>query len=95
LRDFDLTQRLFKHPCSYLVYSEAFDGLPAAFKEHLYGRLLEILTGKESGKDFASLTSEDRRAILEILADTKPDLPEAWRQEAGGAGSAGMPRARL
>jgi hypothetical protein len=82
LRDFDLTRRLFKHPLSYLVYSEAFDGLPAAFKEHLYGRLLSILTGKDRSKDFAGLASDDRRAILEILAGTKPDLPEAWREAA-------------
>ena len=25
LREFDLTTRLFKYPCSYLIYSKAFD----------------------------------------------------------------------
>jgi hypothetical protein len=93
LHDLDLTWRLFKHPLSYLVYSEAFDGLPAPFKEHVHARLLEILTGKEAGKDFAGLAIEDRRAILEILADTKRDLPEAWRREAGA--SAGVRQVRL
>ncbi|MEZ6092603.1 MAG: hypothetical protein R3C05_32250, partial [Pirellulaceae bacterium] len=28
LRDLDLKHRLFRYPCSYLIYSEAFDGLP-------------------------------------------------------------------
>ena len=28
LRDFDLTTRLFKYPCSFLIYSPQFDGLP-------------------------------------------------------------------
>ena len=93
LRDLELTRRMFKYPCSYLIYSEAFDGLPAAFKEHLYGRLLAILTGNEAGKKFSSLEPEDCRAILEILADTKPDLPEAWRREA--APSAPSRQARL
>ena len=30
LRDFDLKTRLFRYPCSYLIYSKAFDALPAA-----------------------------------------------------------------
>jgi hypothetical protein len=93
LRDLDLTRRLFKHPLSYLVYSEAFDGLPPAFKQHVYARLLAILTGKDEGKDLGGLAGEDRRAILEILADTKPDLPEAWREAAGRP--AGPRQARL
>jgi hypothetical protein len=93
LRDFDLSRRMFKHPCSYLIYSQPFDSLPAAFKEHLYGRLLAILTGKESGRKFSRLEPEECRAIIEILADTKADLPEAWRREA--ARSAPPRQARL
>ena len=84
---------MFKYPCSYLIYSETFDGLPAAFKEHLHGRLLAILTGNESGRKFSGLDPGDCRAIIEILADTKPDLPEAWRREA--ARSARPRQARL
>src|SRR4051812_6816205 len=41
LRDFDLQTRLFKSPCSYLIYADAFDALPAPMKEHLYSRLWE------------------------------------------------------
>ena len=79
LRDFDLQTRLFKHPCSYLIYSEAFDALPERMKAHLYQRLWDILTGKDTNPDFEKLTPADRRAILEILCDTKPGLPDNWK----------------
>ena len=79
LRDFDLQTRLFKHPCSYLIYSEAFDALPEKMKAHLYQRLWDILRGKDTTPDFEKLTPGDRRAILEILRDTKPGLPDYWK----------------
>ena len=63
-----------KYPCSYLIYSAAFDGLPGEVKEYVYGRLWQILTGKDTSKDFAHLTPADRQAIREILQDTKPGL---------------------
>ncbi len=80
LRDFDLHKRIFKYPCSYLIYSAAFDDLPALAREYVYHRLFEVLTGREQGSEFARLTGEDRRAILEILLATKPGLPEEWSQ---------------
>ena len=80
LRDFDLHKRIFKYPCSYLIYSTAFDDLPSPAKEYVFHRLFEILTGREQGSEFARLTSEDRRAIFEILLATKPGLPEEWSQ---------------
>ncbi len=45
----------------------------------MYHRLLEVLTGQDQGPDFARLTPEDRRAILEILLATKSGLPGEWR----------------
>jgi len=80
LRDFDLHTRIFKYPCSYLIYSQAFDALPEPAKGYVYHRLLEVLTGREQSPDFAKLTGEDRRAILEILLATKPGLPYEWKQ---------------
>ncbi|HKB04170.1 MAG TPA: hypothetical protein VKD90_18245 [Gemmataceae bacterium] len=79
LREFDLQTRLFKNPCSYLIYSPAFDGLPASVRDRTYRRLWDVLTGKETGKDYAHLSAADRQAIKEILIDTKPGLPEFWR----------------
>jgi len=80
LRQFDLQTRLFKYPCSYLIYSEAFDQLPAKVKERLYQRLWDILSGKDSSETFQNLSPETKQAILEILADTRKDLPAYWRK---------------
>jgi hypothetical protein len=80
LRDFDLQKRIFKYPCSYLIYSEAFDSIPEPAKGFIYKRMFEILSGREQGPEFASLSGEDRHAILEILVATKPGLPEGWKQ---------------
>jgi len=86
LRDFDLKKRLFKYPLSYMVYSEAFDNLPDQVREKVYQRVYDILTGKDLGPRFQRLSAEDRRAILEILRDTKAGLPLYWaaRDERNG-----------
>jgi hypothetical protein len=82
LRDFDLNTRIFRYPCSYLVYSDAFDRLPGPAKDYVYHRLLEILSGRDQSADFARLSSADRRSVLEILLATKAGLPDEWRQYA-------------
>jgi len=82
LRDFDLQRRLFKVPCSYLIYSEALNSLPQPVLSHLLRRLWEIVSGQDDDPTFAHLTPEDRRAIYEILLDTKPDLPDYWKNPA-------------
>ncbi len=74
LRQLDLHHRLLRYPCSYLIYSEAFNALPTEAKTYLYHRLCEILTSKDTRPDFAHLSPADRTAILDILADTKPDF---------------------
>jgi hypothetical protein len=73
LRDFDLRRRLFRYPLSYMIYSEAFDALPASTRAEIYRRLHTALTGNDMSARYAYLPPEDRRAILEIVADTKPD----------------------
>ena len=75
LRDLDLKTRLFRYPLSYLVYSEAFGALPTKVRDYVYGRLWKVLTGREASSDFDHLSTVDSRAILEILAETKSDLP--------------------
>ncbi len=88
LRDFDLHTRLFKYPCSYLIYSDAFDALPAPMKEHLYPRLWEILSGKDQSATYASLSPATRQAIQEILAETQRDLSDFWKKESAAASAA-------
>jgi hypothetical protein len=79
LRQFDLGRRLFKYPCSYLIYSSAFNGLPQAALDQIYRQLYDVLTGRDEDEQFAHLTDADRQAILEILRQTKSDLPGYWR----------------
>lgn len=79
LRDLDLTHRVLKYPCSYLIYSKPFANLPPLVKEHVYRRLFDVLVGVNEEARYAHLTSADRRAILEILHDTQTDLPDYWQ----------------
>jgi hypothetical protein len=78
LRDFDLRTRIFKYPCSYLIYSESFDALPEPAKQYVYHRLFQVLTEQDRSPIFAQLTHRDRHNILEILLATKKDLPAEW-----------------
>ena len=84
LRDMDLKRKTFRYPCSYLIYSEAFDAIPQPAKDYLLRRLWEVLTGKDNSPDFKSLRREDRQAVLEILRETKKGLPGFWYPAAAG-----------
>ena len=79
LRQLDLDGRLMKYPCSYMIYSDAFDALPRDAKSAVYQRVWQILSGQETGKKYAALSRTDRQAIVEILKDTKKDLPEYFQ----------------
>src|SRR5688500_8691521 len=45
LRDLDLTRRLLRYPCSYMIYTEAFDALEPPVKAVVYDRMWRILSG--------------------------------------------------
>jgi hypothetical protein len=76
MHELDLNRRLMKYPCSYLIYSAAFDALPPAAKDPIYKRMWQVLSGEERDARYRSaLSLADRRAIVEILRDTKKDLP--------------------
>jgi hypothetical protein len=79
LRDLDLRRRLFKYPCSYMIYTPAFDGLPAAAREAVYSRLWEVLSGREKQPRYKVLSLQDRQAIVSILRETKRDLPSYFQ----------------
>jgi hypothetical protein len=42
--------------------------------------MFEILSGKDASVRYAHLSAENRQAIIEILRDTKPDLPAEFRR---------------
>jgi hypothetical protein len=79
LRQLDLTKRMFKYPCSYLVYSDAFQKLPEPMYNLIRKRLYDVLTAREPIDGYQRLSEADRLAVLEILTTTLPkmfaDLP--------------------
>jgi hypothetical protein len=85
LRDFDLQKRLFRYPLSYMIYSETFDAMPGQVKERVYRRLYDVLSGRDQSEKFRRLSAGDRQAVLEILRETKPGLPEYFKAGAAVA----------
>jgi hypothetical protein len=41
-------------------------------KTYVLAKIHGVLTGKDESKAFSHLSAEDRKAILEILSETKP-----------------------
>lgn len=63
LRELDLETRLFRFRCSYMIYSPAFDALPAGARAAVYARMRETLIKRND------------LAVMEILDDTR----KGWR----------------
>jgi hypothetical protein len=78
LKDFDLQARLFKHRCSYMIYSSVFQGLPSVLKERVYGCIRDALRSNPTDSEFAYLPAEEKQSIAQILRETLPDLPSGW-----------------
>lgn len=79
LRDFDLQTRMFRYPVSYMVYTEAFDSIPASARDRIYKQLFDVLSGKNATGKYARLAAADRLAALEILRETKSGLPDYFK----------------
>jgi hypothetical protein len=79
LKDFQLLTRVFKHSCSYMIYSRSFDALPPQVKSEFYAQLGKVLDGADNSADFAHLTASERAKIREILLETKPEAAAAWK----------------
>lgn len=80
LRQLDLEQHLMRYPCSYMIYSQAFDGMPPDAKEAVYDRLWQVLSGRETDPRYARLSLADRKAVTEILRETKKGLPSYFSE---------------
>lgn len=72
LRDFDMKTRMFKYPCSYLIYSSAFDNLNEQLRHEVILQLGDVLEGRNASPKYDHLTPTMRREILEILRETMP-----------------------
>jgi hypothetical protein len=71
LADFQLHSRIFKHQCSYMIYSSSFAALPPAVKRPLVARLRELLGENETtAADW--IKPVERKKIGQILAETLP-----------------------
>ena len=79
LRQLDLERRLMRYPCSYMIYSDAFDGLPPEARDAVYARMWHILSGTEKDRKYSRLSLADRQAVLEILRETKKGLPDYFQ----------------
>jgi len=80
LRQLDLERRLMRYPCSYMIYSEVFDALPTQARAAVYERMWEILSGGDKSAKYARVSLADRQSVVEILRDTKNNLPDYFRQ---------------
>lgn len=72
LRDLHLNGRLFEHPVSFLVYSDAFQALPGLIRRAVYRELAAALNGQESVASFTNLADEERTALGVLLDETVP-----------------------
>jgi len=68
LRDHDLQTRLFRHPLSYMIHSDAFAALSPQAKARIWQRLEERLSASPEG-----------RAAMAIAAATGPGAPARWK----------------
>jgi len=87
LRDLRMNGRMFTYRCSYMIHSQSFDHLPATLKAMVYDRLLKVLLGEDETRRYTHLRPLERKRILQILVDTRTDLPAAF----GEALKAGKP----
>lgn len=74
LRDLQFDGRMMRYPLSYMVYTPMFDALPEPAAAIVRDRLSAVLTGRDVAAKYGQLSPADRRAVLEILHDTKPGL---------------------
>jgi hypothetical protein len=81
LRELDLQTKLFRYPCSYLIYSESIDALPNPALDYFYRQLWLALIGRSTDKALASIPVADRKAVLEILRETRSNLPDFFQQD--------------
>ncbi len=72
LKDLDLGRHLFKYRCSYMIYSNAFQGLPKKFKQQIYQKLAKALSTDKPDPNYSYLPSAEKRIIKKLLQTTLP-----------------------
>ena len=81
LRDFDLKTRLFKHRCSYMIYTPQWAALPAPLKQEVYSELAAALK-PDAPKEWASSPSpKNKRSSRSSAKPSKISPPAGLRRE--------------
>jgi hypothetical protein len=62
-----------------MIYSDVFDALPVQARDAIFRRLWDVLSRRETGAKYAKRSFADRGAIIDILRDTKPNLPDYFQ----------------
>ncbi|MEM1353571.1 MAG: hypothetical protein AAGC44_11715 [Planctomycetota bacterium] len=70
LKDFDLDTRMFRHRCSYMIYTQAFELMPELLKAAVLDRLAHGLKPETKDSLFEHLDAAEREAIHTILRET-------------------------
>jgi len=74
LRELELEGRTFRYPLSYLIYSDAIQGLADPVRARLFAQVRAVLQQQEDAVEYPHLNADQRAAILAILQDTLPAL---------------------
>lgn len=74
LKDFSLRGRLFATRCSFLIYSDSFQALPATLKRPIFERLAAILRGEDPKGRYSYLETVEKQRLDEILRATLPEI---------------------
>ncbi len=83
LRQLDLSDRLFRHRLSPLVYSPQLAAMPEAPRGRLARRLHAVLLGQGVGGLERVMTASERTEVRSILSATGAELPVEFRVSRG------------
>ena len=80
LKDMQLLTRLFKHRCSYMIYSLTFTSLIPQLKQTVLTDLWAALQGQDPEGRYSYLSPIERRNIAKILVETLSGVPSEWHK---------------
>jgi len=75
LRDLDLRHHMFRHRCSYMIYTPLWAALPEPVKSRVYRQMSEALQDTGAPAAYAYLSPQEKRDLRVILKDTLPGWP--------------------
>ncbi len=78
LKDFDMKTRIFKHRCSFMLYTDTWKLAPRELKDRVYYHMAGYLRDQPDAQH-AHIPPAERLAIRSILKETVTDLPSWWR----------------